>query len=87
MKVQTVTAATYYAAKDPRAHRYPNAANRRFYAEKIVDGLLAAAITVAMSWIYSRTSSPGRSVRPRSASAVCIFSQPEAPTAWMWWKG
>lgn len=47
MKVQTVTAATYYAAKDPRAHRYPNAANRRFYAEKVVDGLLAAAITVA----------------------------------------
>ena len=47
MKAQTVTAATYYAAKDPRAHRYPNAVKRRFYAEKIVDGLLAAAITVA----------------------------------------
>jgi hypothetical protein len=47
MKARTITAATYYAAKDPRAHRYPNAAKRRFYAEKIVDGILAAAITVA----------------------------------------
>ena len=47
MKVQTVTATTYYAAKDPRAHRYPNAVKRHFYAEKIIDGILAAAITIA----------------------------------------
>ena len=48
MKTRTVTAAAYYAAKDPRASRYPNAADRHYFLERIIDGFLAAAITVAI---------------------------------------
>lgn len=48
MKAHTVTAAEYYAAKAPGANRYPNSANRRYYLEKIVDSVLAAAITLAV---------------------------------------
>lgn len=48
MKTRPVTAAVYYAAKDPNANRYPNAASRRYFAERILDGVLAAAITVSV---------------------------------------
>lgn len=48
MKAQTVNAAAYYTCKVPGGHKLPNAAERRYYAEKLVDTLLAAAITVAV---------------------------------------
>ena len=47
MKTTTVSPTAYYAAKDPRANRYPNAARRTYFLERIMDGMLAAAITVA----------------------------------------
>lgn len=47
MKVNTVPTARYYACKHPGAARYPNAASRRYYLEKLVDGALALAITLA----------------------------------------
>lgn len=48
MKVQTVNPAVYYACKIPGGHKLPNAAEKRYYAEKLVDTLLAAAITLAV---------------------------------------
>lgn len=48
MKAQTVNATAYYACKAPGGHKLPNAAERRFYVEKLVDILLAAAITIAI---------------------------------------
>lgn len=36
----------YYACKVPGAHRYPNAAQRKDIAHRIVDGALAALITL-----------------------------------------
>lgn len=47
MKVNTVPTTRYYACKAPGAARYPNAANKRYYLEKLVDGALALAITLA----------------------------------------
>ena len=47
MKAQPVTMKSYYACKIPGGHTYPNAAKRKITAEKIVDSLLAAAITIA----------------------------------------
>ena len=47
MKTTVAKANAYYACKTPGACRYPNAAERRNYLEKIVDGALAAAITLA----------------------------------------
>ena len=47
MKTNTVSANRYYACKHPGAARYPNAATKRYYLEKLVDGALAAAITLA----------------------------------------
>ncbi len=46
MKVQTVNPTAYYACSEPGAHKLPNAATGRYFLEKIVDGLLAAAITL-----------------------------------------
>ncbi len=48
MKVQTVNTAAYYACNKPGAHKLPNVAEKRYYAEKLVDSLLAAAITLAV---------------------------------------
>lgn len=48
MKVQTVNATAYYTCNEPGAHKLPNAAERRYFAEKLVDSLLAAAITLAV---------------------------------------
>ena len=39
---------SYYACTKPGAHRYPNAADRRITAEKLVEGAMAAAITLAV---------------------------------------
>lgn len=36
-----------YACRRP-ARRYPNSASRRYYLEKLLDTVLAAAITVAV---------------------------------------
>ena len=47
MKTNTVPTARYYACKHPGAARYPNAASKRYYLEKLVDGALALAITLA----------------------------------------
>ena len=46
MKTSTVKT-TYYACTKPGAHRYPNSANRRISAEQLVEGAMAAAITLA----------------------------------------
>lgn len=48
MKGQTVSPTVYYACKVPGGHKLPNAAQRRYYAEKLTDTLLAAAITIAI---------------------------------------
>lgn len=48
MKANTISATAYYTCNEPGAHKFPNAAQRRYYAEKVVDGLLAAAITLAI---------------------------------------
>lgn len=48
MKAQTINATTYYTCNEPGAHKLPNAAQRRYYTEKVVDGILAAAITLAV---------------------------------------
>lgn len=42
---------SYYACTKPGAHRYPNAADRRITAEKLVEGAMAAAITLAVVMI------------------------------------
>ena len=47
MKANTVSTARYYACKQPGAARYPNAASKRYYLEKLVDGALALALTLA----------------------------------------
>lgn len=48
MKAQTINATAYYTCNEPGAHKLPNAAQRRYYTEKVVDGILAAAITLAV---------------------------------------
>lgn len=47
MKANTVSTKSYYACSTPGASRYPNAADRKDLAHRIVDGILAAAITLA----------------------------------------
>lgn len=47
MKAHTVDPIAYYTCNKPGAHKLPNAATRRYFLERIVDGLLAAAITLA----------------------------------------
>lgn len=47
MKMQTVDPTAYYACNESGAHKLPNAATRRYFLEKVIDGLLAAAITLA----------------------------------------
>ena len=48
MKAHTVSAKTYYACKFPGGHLFPNAVDKRITAEKVVDILLSAAITLAV---------------------------------------
>ncbi len=48
MKVTAMRSYNAYAARRRTPSRYPNAAEHRFSLEKLVDFLLAAAITVAM---------------------------------------
>lgn len=48
MKAQTATVSAYYSSKAPGAHRYPNSASRRYFLEKVVDGVLAAVITLGV---------------------------------------
>lgn len=48
MKAQTINATAYYTCNEPGAHKLPNAAQRRYYTEKVIDGILAAAITLAV---------------------------------------
>lgn len=47
MKATALPRYNYYAARR-KAARYPGCATRRFSAEKLVDALLAAAITLAV---------------------------------------
>lgn len=47
MKSNTASVNRYYACKHPGGTRYPNAASKRYYLEKLVDGALALAITFA----------------------------------------
>lgn len=47
MKAHAPTFTAYYTCKHPGGHKLPNAATRQYYMEKLVDGLLAAAITLA----------------------------------------
>ena len=47
MKTQSFDPAVYYACKVPGASKLPNAAGSKYYAEKVVDMLLSAAICLA----------------------------------------
>ena len=49
----------------------------------------AARMSVPMSWMYSRTSSPGAFSKsaPAWARYVPICRQPTVPAPWMWWNG
>lgn len=47
MKAHTVSNNQYYACKVPGSQRFPNAAGKRYYLDKIADGALAAAIALA----------------------------------------
>lgn len=38
----------YYACRRGFSYRYPNSADRRYFLEKLLDTVLAAAITVAV---------------------------------------
>ena len=46
MKATAIPRYNYYAARR-KGNRYPGCTTRRFSAEKLVDGLLCAAITLA----------------------------------------
>lgn len=48
MKATAMKSYNYYANRSRTPSRYPNAAARRFSAQKLVDILLAAVITVAV---------------------------------------
>ncbi len=48
MKAQTANVTAYYACHKPGAHKLPNAAEKRYWAEKVVDSLLSAAITLGV---------------------------------------
>ncbi len=51
MKATAIPRYNYYAARR-KGSRYPGCTTRRFSAEKLVDTLLAAAITVAAVVIF-----------------------------------
>lgn len=48
MKAHSISAKTYYACKLPGGKSLPNASDKHLTAEKLVDSLLAAAITLAV---------------------------------------
>ena len=48
MKATTVNANRYYISNRPGAHRFPNAAQQRLCAERIVEAALAALITLSI---------------------------------------
>lgn len=48
MKLNTVSSRNYYACTEPGASRFPNSADRHITAEQIVEGALAAVITLAV---------------------------------------
>lgn len=48
MKATAIRSYNYYASRNRTPNRYPNAASNRFSAQKLVDFLLAAAITVSV---------------------------------------
>lgn len=48
MKARTINSQNYYSSTRPGAHRFPNAAERRLCAEKVVEGALAAMITLSV---------------------------------------
>ena len=48
MKAYTVNPNRYYISHRPGAHRFPNAAQQRLCAEKIVEAALAAMITLSV---------------------------------------
>ena len=48
MKANTVSANRYYISNRPGAHRFPNAAQQRLCAEKIVEAALGAMITLSV---------------------------------------
>lgn len=47
MKANTVSRYNYYACRRPTYSRVPNAAGRRYFWERLLDTVLAAAITLA----------------------------------------
>lgn len=48
MKATYMHPCNYYACHRGTARRYPNSAGRRYFLEKLLDTVLAAAITVAV---------------------------------------
>ncbi len=48
MKAHTVNNNRYYISHRPGAHRFPNAAEQKLCAEKIVEAALAAMITLSI---------------------------------------
>lgn len=50
--MKTAARYNYYANHAPKARRYPNAASARYFVGRILDGLLAAGITVAVVAIF-----------------------------------
>lgn len=48
MKATNAQQYSYYTARQGTPNRYPNSASIQYIQNKIVDALLAAAITVAM---------------------------------------
>jgi len=48
MKATTAPRYNYYACRRTAPSRYPNAASRRYFWDKLLDTVLAAAITLAV---------------------------------------
>ena len=48
MKAHSMNTSRYYISDRPGAHRFPNSADQRICAEKIVESALAAMITLAV---------------------------------------
>jgi len=48
MKATYMPPCSYYASRRGTPRRYPNSASRRYFLEKLLDTVLAAAITVAV---------------------------------------
>lgn len=48
MKARTINPHSYYSSTCPGAHRFPNAGERRLCIEKVVEGALAAMITLSV---------------------------------------